>query len=82
MRVTATEFRSQLYTVLDRVAETGEPVEIVRKGITFKLSVESSGPRLFSAAKLVPHPGTIIGDPADLADLDWSEAWQPFGHEP
>lgn len=30
MKLTATELRRNLYRVLDRVIETGEPVEIVR----------------------------------------------------
>jgi prevent-host-death family protein len=81
MRLSATELRSQLYRILDRVAETGEPVEIVRKGRTLKIVVEREPPRTFSADRLVPHPGTIVGDPEELIHLDWSEEWTPDGGE-
>jgi len=79
MRMTATELRSQLYTVLDRIAETGEPVEIVRKGTTLRISAEEKRPRVFSFDRLVSHPGTIVGDPDDLVQTDWSSEWRPFG---
>jgi len=81
MRLSATELRSQLYSVLDRVEQTGESVEIVRKGVTFRISLERPEPVRFSAARLVSHPGTIVGDPDDLVQIDWSKEWKPFGTE-
>src|SRR5690606_4918275 len=48
MRMTATELRRRLYSVLDRVAETGEAVEIVRKGVTIRIAPADEGPRAFS----------------------------------
>jgi hypothetical protein len=81
MRLSATEFRTRLYSVLDQVAQTGEPVEIVRKGVTFRISVGEEAARTFSVEKLVPHPGSIAGDPGDLVDLDWSSEWAPYGVE-
>jgi antitoxin (DNA-binding transcriptional repressor) of toxin-antitoxin stability system len=81
MRMTATELRSQLYRVLDRIAETGEPVEIVRKGKTLRISAEVERPRVFSSERLAPHPGTIVGDPDDLIQVDWSKEWRPFEGE-
>jgi hypothetical protein len=82
MKMTATELRSQLYKLLDRVAETGEPIEIVRKGKTLKISVEEPARTTFSAARLVAHSGTIRGNPEDLIHLDWSREWTPFEGEP
>lgn len=81
MRMSATELRSQLYRVLDRVAETGETVEISRKGRTLKISLEVEPPKTFSFSQLVAHPGTIVGKPDELIHLDWSKEWMPFGGE-
>jgi prevent-host-death family protein len=74
----ATELRAQLYRVLDRVAETGEPVEIVRKGRKLRISVEEEAPVVFKAANLVAHPGAVVGDPDALVQLDWTAEWRPF----
>lgn len=79
MRMTATELRSRLYTVLDQIAETGEPVEIVRKGKTLEIKAKETRPTTFSSARLVSHPGTVVGNPDDLVHMDWSREWKPFG---
>lgn len=66
--------RANLYQVVDRVLETGEPVEIERHGRRVRIvSVESAG-RL---AALRPHPGYIEGDPESLVHMDWSDEWKP-----
>ncbi len=38
MKLTATELRQNLYNILDRVAETGEAVEVARKGGVVRIS--------------------------------------------
>jgi hypothetical protein len=80
MTLTATTLRSQLYQVLDRIAETGEPVEIIRKGRRLRIQIAESEPRLFSFEALAAHPGTIIGDPDSLPYVDFSGLWQPDEH--
>lgn len=37
MKVTATELRQNLYRIIDTVLETGEPVEVERKGGTVRI---------------------------------------------
>ena len=37
MRVTATELRQNLYRIIDTVLETGEPIEVTRKGGTVRI---------------------------------------------
>jgi prevent-host-death family protein len=37
MKVTATELRQNLYRIIDTVLETGEPVEVARKGGTVRI---------------------------------------------
>jgi prevent-host-death family protein len=79
MRMTATELRNKLYTVLDQVVETGEPVEILRKGRTLRITVQEEKPRTFDESLIVPPAKkAIIGDPDDLVHIDWSSEWKPF----
>lgn len=72
-RLTATHLRAELFKTLDRVATTGESVEVARPGGMVRIVAATSGSRL---ARLAPHPGTITGDAADLAHLGWTDAWQ------
>lgn len=74
MDVTASQLRQNIYRLLDQVLETGEPLEIVRKGRRLRLVPDERPSRV---AALEPHPGAVTGDPDDLVDLDWSSAWQP-----
>jgi len=73
-RYTASSLRSDLYNVLDRVLETGRPVEIERKGRILRIVADPEADRF---SQLRPHPGTIKGDPEDLVHIDWSDEWTP-----
>lgn len=72
--LSATHLRTELFKTLDQVATTGEPVEVSRPAGTVRIVAATQGSRL---ARLKPHRGAITGDPADLAQLGWSDAWQP-----
>jgi hypothetical protein len=74
MEITATELRSNLYRILDRVIETGEPVLLKRKGKRIKIAVDKPGSKF---SRLVRREGVIKGDPDDLVHIDWSEYWKP-----
>lgn len=74
MAVTASELRTNIYRLLDEVLETGVPLEIERKGRTLRIVAEEQASKL---ARLVSHPGYIVGDPGDLVDTDWSGHWDP-----
>ena len=69
MKRTATDLRAHLYEVLDQVARTGEPVEVVRGGVELAIVRRKAAPR----RKKVPRtiPGLIIGDPDDLIHVEW-----------
>ena len=73
-RVTLSELRNDLYRLADRVLDTGEPLEIARKGRTLRLVVEPASDRL---DRIQPIPGLISGDPEALVELDWSDEWRP-----
>lgn len=74
MVLNPTTLRKNLYRFLDQVLETGEPVEIERKGRRLKIVPVEPVSRI---ARLEPHPDAITGDPDDLVDIEWSDAWEP-----
>jgi prevent-host-death family protein len=68
------KLRANLYQVIDRVLETGEPVVVERRGRRVRLVPEQPGSKL---ANLRPHPDFIKGDPDDFIHMDWSGEWKP-----
>ena len=75
MRITPTQLRRDLYRILDRVLRTGTPVEIDRDGQLLRI-VPVERPSILD--RLTPHPGTILVDPEELVEIDWSKEWKPF----
>ncbi len=73
MTVTASVLRKDIYHLLDRVLETGQPIEVKRKSGMIKIVAEQPGTKL---ERLKKHD-CIIGDPNDLIHSDWSGEWQP-----
>ena len=71
MKITPTRLRQELYRILDRVIETGVPVEIARRGKTLKIVLEEEKSRL---ERLEPHD-IMVCDPEELVHIDWSEYW-------
>jgi hypothetical protein len=73
MAISGTKLRENIYQLLDQALETGEALEIKRKGRTLRIVPE---PRPTRLAQLPRRP-TINGDPEDLVHLDWSGEWKP-----
>ena len=73
MSVTATQLREDIYQILDRVLENGQPVEILRNGRRLRIVAVDPPSKL---ARLVKKD-CIIGDPDDLTSVDWSGEWNP-----
>ena len=72
MTLTASRLRSDVYRLLDRVLETGEPLTVERKGKRLLIvRAPGGGGRL---AHLVPRD-CIKGDPEELVHIDWSDTW-------
>jgi len=74
LHVTATELRKDVYRLLDQVIDSGETIEVNRKG---KLIRIEPADKVNTLASLKPHPDCIRGDPEDLVHMDWSTNWQP-----
>ena len=72
--VRATTLRADLYGILDRVLETGEPALVERKGKQLLIVPAAPASKL---SRLEKRPGFITGDPRDLVHLDWSSEWRP-----
>jgi hypothetical protein len=68
--VTPTELRRNLYKLLDKILETGIPLEIDRGGKYLKIVPVETVDKLQS---LVHRPGVIKGEPEDLANISWEE---------
>jgi antitoxin (DNA-binding transcriptional repressor) of toxin-antitoxin stability system len=74
IHVTATELRKNVYRLLDQVVDSGEVIEVNRKGKLIRIEPIRKPNKL---AALKPHPDCINGNPDDLVHMDWSDNWQP-----
>jgi len=81
MKCTATQLRKTLFTALDKAA-TGEPLEVVHKGNTFRIVPEQSGSKLSRLIRrntlLVPPESIADSDPELLAEMEaeWEKDWK------
>ena len=71
-RLSLTEMRADLYKIMDRVLDTGVPVEIERRGRKIRIIPVAPKSKLDN---LVKRPGTIVGDPEAIVHMDWSDEW-------
>lgn len=71
--VSDSNIQRDILGLLDKVAKTGVPVEIERKG---KRLLISPAEKRRNLDHLDEHPDFIIGDPDDLVHIDWSQEWK------
>lgn len=67
-----TQFRQNIYSILDKVIKTGVPVQIEKNGQCLSVVPVQKKSKL---ANLKPHD-LIVGDSKDLVHLDWSKEWK------
>lgn len=72
MAITASALRSDIYRLLDVVAETGKELKVERKGKLLKIVPVGKQGKL---ARLTLH-ACVSGDPEDLVHIDWSGEWR------
>lgn len=80
MAVTASQLRADVYRLLDRVLETGEPLEIDRGGRRLRIvpvGADSPVGSKLERLKGRGDPEAVIGDADDLVHMDWSVFWNP-----
>jgi len=71
VKVTASKLRENIYKILDEAIETGQPVEIVRKGVVLRIVLETPPSKLVRLKKR----SIFVGDPDDVIGMDWSREW-------
>jgi len=74
MIVTLSELRANIYRLVDRIIESGEPLEIERSGRILRIVLDRPPTKL---SRLIERRGYIEGDPDDLVHVDWSGEWKP-----
>jgi prevent-host-death family protein len=72
MILTASQLRSNIYQILDRVLKTGEPVGVSRHGKIIKIIPPFEPSKLDRIKKM----GKINGDPESLVHMDWTHEWK------
>lgn len=65
--------RANLYRILDHVLESGEAVEIERKGQRLRIVAQ----RQDKLDLLKPSPGYLAVPAEDIVHMDWSQEWRP-----
>jgi len=74
MTITPTDFRKDLFNLLDTILTTGKTLEINRNGHIFKVIPPKKIKKL---DRLIPHPDAVVGDSSDFVSIDWSSEWKP-----
>lgn len=75
MTITPSKLRANLFKLLDQLLETGETLEVRRKGEVIKIVPPKKKSKF---ERLVAHPDAVDGDLENLVHMDWSHEWRPF----
>ena len=79
MRMTATSFRQDLFKTLDRIALTGEPLEIERNGAVLRLQLAESAGTLLDLERFASRRHLLQVPADELISNDFSAHWRPEG---
>jgi hypothetical protein len=72
MTINPTEFRKNIYKLLDQVLNTGVPIEIERKGKRIKIVPEKKMNKLDN----LKRRKLFNCDPNGIVHIDWSTEWK------
>lgn len=72
-RLSASKLRENIYRILDEVKETGQPVEITRKGVILKIVP----PEKVSRLSLLKKRNILKVPPEGIIHLNWEKEWKP-----
>jgi antitoxin (DNA-binding transcriptional repressor) of toxin-antitoxin stability system len=73
-RLNASRLRADIYRVLDRVIETGIPIEVERRGRIVRIVPQKPTTKL---ERLVRRPRFYKCNPDEIVHVDWSKQWRP-----
>jgi prevent-host-death family protein len=71
--LTASQLRADVYRLLDRVIETGEPLEVQRGRKKVRIIPIDRVKR----TERLKKRNWIVGDPEKIVTVDWSTHWRP-----
>lgn len=74
MTMSDSKFRQNVYRALDRVLETGEPLDVERNGKLVRIAAIDPPKKL---DRLKRREGVLLCDPEDIVHVDWSREWRP-----
>lgn len=72
----ATEVHRNIYRLLDRILETGEPLVIEHGGRRLRIELIEESSRVARLRALGSLNDLVVGDPAALDDVDWTSSWR------
>ena len=72
-KMTPTQLRKDLYSILDQILESGEGIEIEREFGSVLLLPQRTAGKL----ERLPRRQTILGDVDSLDEISWEGVWQP-----
>lgn len=72
MPLSTSALRQDIYRLLDAVLETGEPLEIERRGRILRIVAESPSDKL---SRLAPDPEFVRGRADTLVQAGWDSYW-------
>ena len=72
MPITASSLRQNIYKLLDKVIETGEPLEISRKGALLQIIPKRKQKKIHKLKKR----DVMTGDPESIVHMDWYHEWK------
>ena len=76
MEISATQFRQNIYKLLEKVHQTGESITIKSKGHVFKLSASEKSKKKSKFDNLKKRK-VMVDDPEEYVHIDWSKEWNP-----
>lgn len=72
MEITISTLRQNIYRLLDKVLETGIPLEVKRKGVILKIMPPEETDKLSN----LKERDVMNCDPEELVHIDWSSEWK------
>ena len=72
MEITISTLRQNIYKLLDKVLETGIPLEVKRKGMILKIMPPEETDKLSN----LRERDVMNCDPEELVHIDWSSEWK------
>jgi PHD/YefM family antitoxin component YafN of YafNO toxin-antitoxin module len=70
--ITPSELRQNLYNLLDKVIQTGEPIEIKRKNKVLKIIIEPNETKLDNLKKR----DVLNCSPEEIIHNNWEQEWK------